>query len=369
MPFGLQAAWMAPLVVVFCCLTSLPRCSAQTSASPSALSATDLLQRGVNEASRGEWAAANLTLEQAQKLAPENLAILTSLGKVKAKVGEVAPAIVLFRQVARSDPRSGEAHQNLAVALADAQNLPEALTEIMRAQQLSPRMTAVHLNHARILADLHRRADAEAEFSEAATLEPLNPNCFFYWALLEREHGDYGKETPLLRSLVKIEPRNDEAWLLLGNSYGYQSQTQEAIASWRKALAINPRSSQAVYKLSRALRASDPAEAKKLEDDFTALRQSSESLDKIKSLGNQGYLAMQSKNWAAAISTFKQAVELCGDCAISGTLHKDLGLAYCNCGQWSEGRRELELALRLSPNDPDIPRALAVLDHSTEAHP
>ena len=355
-----KLACVAALVVVSSCFVMDGRCYAQATGN-----AAGLLQQGLDEAARGELAKADVTLEKAQTLAPKDPDVLTSLGKVKARIGELGAATALFREVVALQARSAEAHLNLAVALADAHSLTEALSEIVRAQQLSPNMAAAHLNHARILADLHRTAEAEVEFSHAATLEPSNPDCFFYWALLERETSDYARETALLRTLVKLQPRNDQAWLLLGNSLAYQAKQKEAIASWREALAINPQSSQAVYKLSRALRTNDPAEAKRLEEDFAALRQGSENLDKIKTLGNQAYSAMQTQDWAAAITTFKQAVDLCGDCGVSGTLHKDLGLAYCNSGQWKEGRTELQIALRLLPQDPDIVRALAILDQKT----
>ncbi len=359
---------MGTLFAALCCTAPLNRCVAQTSDVSTARSAaTALMEQGIEEAAQGRLAEADVTLERAEKLAPDDARVLASLGKVKARVGEVEPAISLFRHVATLQPRSAEAHLDLAVALADARHLDEALAQILRAQELSPGLAAAHLNHARILADLHRTADAEPEFAKAANLAPSNPDCFFYWALLEREKGNYVKESSLLKALVMLQPRNDTAWVLLGNSLAYQSKQPEAIASWREALTINPHSSQAVYKLSRALRASDPAEAKRLEEDFAALRQSSETLEGIKALGNQAYTAMQAKDWTTAIATFKQAIDRCGDCAVSGTLHKDLGLAYGNSGLLQEGKAELEIALQLNPQDPDIARALAVLSQKTPA--
>ena len=344
-------------------------CHAQATAGDPKQPVAALLQQGIDLAASGKLAEAEVPLEQARTLAPEDAAVLTALGKVKARMKEVGPAVAIFREVTVAHPRSAEAHLNLALALADTQNLPDALSEVSKAVQLAPNSAEAHLNRARVLADLHRQADAEAEFVKAAALSPSNPDCFFYWALLEREKSNYEKESSLLQSLVKLQPRNDEAWLLLGDSFSYQSKKQEAIASWRQALAINPHSRQAVYKLSRALRPTNPEEAKKLESDFAALRQNSESLDDVKKLGNEAYVAMQSQNWTVAITTFKQAIALCGDCEVLGTLHKDLGLAFCDSGQFTEGRKELELALQLTPGDPDVVKALTVLDHQTTAHP
>jgi len=356
---------VALLVAILWFGIQIGRCYAQVSDGKAGPSVAALLQQGVDQASRGQWAEADLSLEKAQKLAPNDVEVLTNLGKVKAKIQQVEAAIKLFRRVVIVEPRSAEAHLDLAVALADAHNLTEALNEILLAQQLAPALPGVHLNHARILADLHQTADAEIEFAKATKLEPSNPDCYFYWALLERGNGNLARETSLLETLVKLQPGNEEAWILLGDSFASQSKQQEAIVSWRRALSINPQSSSAVYKLSRALRTTHPAEAKQLEADFAALRKNSQSLDEIKTLGNAAYGAMQSQEWAEAIKKFRQAIDLCADCAVSGTLHKDLGLAYCDNGQLAEGRTELEIALRLSPRDPDIVRALAILSQPT----
>jgi tetratricopeptide (TPR) repeat protein len=338
-------------------------CFAQKSANTPKESAVLLLQRGLDLASRGQFAEAEAALEQARTEAPENTQVLVTLAKVKARLGETPGAIQLFTQVTVLLPQSSEAHLDLAIALADDGKLTQALSEVTRAVELAPGSALPHLNRARVLFDLHQQQQAETEFATAARLSPSNPDCFYYWALLDRERGDFPKETAHLRTLVKLQPRNDEAWTLLGASLAYQSKRAEAIACWRQALAINPNSSKALYQLSHALRATDPAEAKKLDGRFAALQRDSETLDQVKTLGNQAYASMKAQNWNQAIQTFRQAISLCGECAVSGGLHKDLGIALCNQGQVAEGRLELQTALRLDPDDPDIVRALSVLDH------
>lgn len=324
---------------------------------------SSLLQQGLALAANGRLAQAEVVLEQAREAAPHDSAVLVTLGKVKARMGEVDAAISLFRQAEADHPHVAETHVDLAVALADAKKLPEALSEATRATQLSPRLASAHLNRARILADLHRQAEAETEFAAAAKLAPANAACLYYWALLEREQSNYQKESLLLKKLVKLQPRNDQAWLLLGDSLAYQSRQAEAITSWREALSVNPRSSQAVYKLSRALRASHPEEAKKLETDFGNLQSDAATLDQVKKLGNEAYLSMEAQNWSPAIAVLRQAIVLCANCEVSGQLHKNLGLALCHNGELKQGRQELQEALQLDPADADILKALNVIDH------
>lgn len=339
-------------------------CLAQTQTAADKKSAADFLSQGLDLAAAGQLAQAEVVLEKAQTLAPKNTEVLTALAKAKARIGERQAATELFREVTAILPASADAHLDLAIALADQADLKGALREVTSAVELTPNRGLAHLNRARILSDLNRRPEAEAEFTTACKLSPSNPDCFFYWALLERQMGNFAKETSLLRTVVRLQPANDEAYVLLGKSLNYQSKQAEAIACWRKALAINPKSQEAVYSLSRALRATDPSQSKTLDKQFFSLQQQANSLEQIKALGNQAYVAMNNKNWPIAITTLRHAIDLCGDCEVSATLHKDLGLALCQGGDLSEGRQELQLALRLNPNDPDILKALSLVSNN-----
>ena len=350
------------LAFLLCSLSRVAFCQTHPSFDATTQTASSLLQQGTALAAKGQLAQAEIVLEQAHRSAPHDQEVLITLGKVKARMGETDAAVSLFRQAEADHPRVADLHVDLAVALADAHRLPEALSEATRAIELSPRLASAHLNRARILDDLHRVAEAETEFADAAKLAPANADCLYYWALLEREQSNYARESSLLQKLVELQPRDDQAWLLLGDSLSYQSRQAEAIASWREALRINPQSSQAAYKLSRALRASNPEEAKKLESDFAKLQSQAATLDQVKKLGNEAYLSMQAQNWPAAIPVLRQAISLCANCEVSGQLHKNLGLALCHNGQLRDGRQELQDALQLDPADPDIVKALHVID-------
>ncbi len=303
-------------------------------------------------------------LEKAQTLAPKNTEVLTALAKTKARIGEREAATELFREVAAILPTSADAHLDLAIALADQGDLNGALREVTKALELAPNRGLAHLNRARILSDLNRRPEAEAEFATACKLSPSNSDCFYYWALLERQMGNFAKETSLLRTVVRLQPGNDEAYVMLGKSLSYQSKQAEAIACWRKALAINPNSQVAVYSLSRAMRATDPSQSKTLDKQFLSLQQKADVLEQVKGLGNQAYVAINNRNWPLAITTLRHAIDLCRDCEVSANLHKDLGLALCQSGDLSNGRQELQLALRLNPNDPDILKALSLVSNN-----
>jgi len=114
--------------------------------------------------------------------------------------------------------------------------------------------------------------------------------------------------------------------------------------------------------LSRALKSSDPNESKRLKEHFDALRQKNAAVERSKTLGNQAYSASREQDWTKAASLYREALESCGECEIQAALRKNLGLALCRAGNLQEGRSELHKALELNPNDPDVVKALSILE-------
>jgi tetratricopeptide (TPR) repeat protein len=317
----------------------------------------------MNLAFEGQLGQADILLEKARAVAPHNTQVLTALAKVKGRVGELPASIALFREVASATPRSTEAHLNLAMALADNKDLNGALEEASRAVELSPKLASAHLNRARILADMHRASDARAEFATVSRLTPNDSDCYFYWALIERENDNYAKESSLLQTVVRLQPENEKALNLLGQSLMNEGKEAEAIAAWRRVLKLDPNSSEATYSLSLALRTTNDQESKRLMARFHELQQRDKQLHQVNTLGNQAYEAMNNRQWPEAITLLKQALEQCGDCELLATIHKDLGLSFCQNGDLKQGEAELRIAQRLNPADPDTLKALAAIPH------
>jgi tetratricopeptide (TPR) repeat protein len=287
--------------------------------------------------------------------------ILTLDAKVKGRLGEYASAVALLKRVTRLTPHAAEAHVDLAIALADSGDLNSALAETATAISIASALAIAHLNRARILSDMSQDREARDEFSLAARLDPGNPDCYFYWSFGERARGNFTKETELLRKVVKLQPGNVKAHIKLADSLLDQSRTAEAVAELRVALGIDPDAAQAIYKLSRALRTTDPEESKRLRAQFDRLKAQNSVLDQAKALANEAFHAFTVQDWREAVRLFSEAIETCGDCEIESTLHRDLGLTLCRDGQIERGAEELRKALALNPEDRDAAKALEII--------
>jgi tetratricopeptide (TPR) repeat protein len=322
---------------------------------------SELLDQARKLLAAGKVAEAELVLDRAEKLAPSDPVILSLDAKIKGRLGEDGSAVALLQRVVQLIPKSAQAHVDLAIALADSGNLKGALAETGTGISIAPALAIAHLNRARILSDMNRDREARDEFALAAQLAPGNPDCYFYWSFAERAQGNFPKETELLRKVVKLQPGNVKAHIMLANSLLHQNRTAEAVAELRIALAIDPNSAQAIYKLSRALHTIDPEESKRLSDQFLRLKAKNSVVDQSKALANEAFHAFTVQNWRESVRLFSEALETCGDCEIESTLHRDLGLTLCREGQIERGAEELRKALALNPEDRDAAKALEMI--------
>ena len=346
------------VIVVSCALNfgSILAAVPQTAPTPS-----ELLEQGRKLLAVGKLAEAELVLDRAEKLAPSDSVILTLDAKVKGRLGESSDAVALLRRVIRLTPESAQAHVDLAIALADSGDLESALAETAAAISIAPDLAVAHLNRARILGDMKRDREAGDEFASAVHLAPNNPDCYFYWSLVERVQGNFTKETELLQKVVKLAPDNVKAHIMLANSLQDQNRPAEAVAELRIAVAIDPNSAAAIYKLSRALLTTDPQESKRLRAQFDRLKAQNSVVDQAKALANEGFHAYTVQDWRESVRLFSEAVETCGDCEIESTLRRNLGLALCRDGQIDRGADELRKALALNPEDRDAAKALETI--------
>jgi tetratricopeptide (TPR) repeat protein len=346
-------------LILICCALNLG--SILATVAEEAQTSSELLEQGRKLLQAGKLAEAELVLDRAEKLAPSDSVILILDAKVKGRLGESSSAVALLQRAIRLNPESAQAHVDLAIALADSGDLDSALAETATAITIAPGLAIAHLNRARILDDMKQDREAGDEFALAARLAPGNPDCYFYWAYTEREQGNFTKEAELLQRVVKLAPGNLRAHIMLADTLLGQNRTTEAVAELRIALVIDPNSAQAIYKLSRALRTTDPEESKRLRTQFDQLKVQNSVVDQAKVLANEAFHAFTVQDWRESVRLFSEAVEACGDCEIESALHRDLGLALCRDGQIERGAEELRKALALNPEDRDAAKGLEAI--------
>jgi tetratricopeptide (TPR) repeat protein len=310
--------------------------------------------------------------DRALKLAPQDPAALAAAGRIKARLGNRNEGVALLRKAVALAPQSPVLHLDLAMVLADSYEFADALAENTEAIRLDPGSAVAYLNRGRVLLDLGGKADAKPDFEQASQLAPQMPEPHYYLAIIEKQAGNFDRAAALLKRVVKLQPRNAMAWNLLGQCLESESQSQEAVAAWRKAIAIDSDNTQALWGLAKAIKSTNPEEAARLMARYSEVQNNRRIRDQAGVLANDALAAGSAHDWPEAIRKFQEAIEVCGDCFIKADLHKKLGLTLCQMGDLEKGEKELRLAQSLKPSDPDIENALerlATARAKQAAHP
>jgi tetratricopeptide (TPR) repeat protein len=317
---------------------------------------------GMALAQRGQYAEAEKQLQTGIKMAPDDERGFTGLGMLLAKTGREAEAIPNFRKAVALDPGSPDAHVNLGIALADQYDLAGGLAEFSEAIRLDPHSSKAHYNLGRFYFYTGKYAEAQKELETACQIQPDYPGALYSLALDERQLNNVPRATELLEKVVTLNPGNADAQYLLGQNLDRLGKKDEAIAHWKIAVQADPNQSQSLYNLARALEERHDPEALQYMERFQALEKSNRLFDRVQALGNFAIEAANAQNLPQAVEQMQEAIQLCGQCAESAHLHRNLGLIYCRTGNTQEGEKELRAALQINPHDEDASKALALLE-------
>lgn len=207
--------------------------------------------------------------ERASKLEPSE-ANLFDWGAELLLHGAAEPAIQVFSQGSRRFPESVRMLLGLGVAWFAQGSRDQAARYLAQASDLDPANPRPYLFLGKI-------AEAESSPSEAtaqrlvrfARLHPEDAQANYYYAVsLWRQwqsHTDAGKLTQasaLLQKAAQLDPSFALAYLQLGIVQAEQKQYPEAISSYQKAIAADPRLPDAHYRLAQAcMRTGEQAKA------------------------------------------------------------------------------------------------------------
>jgi len=323
---------------------------------------------GLVLAAEGKYSEAEKELRNALRVSPNSVGANSALAMVAVRLGRTDQAIDIFRKVIQLAPDSALAHLNLGMALQrDGFDLPGALAQLSEAIRLNPASATGYYEKGRVLYDLGRRQEARAELETACRLQPDYPDALYLLAQVERQFGNIQRSADVLDNLVALEPGNSQAQHLFGQNLLLLGKTAEGIHHLQIAVSASPENLEAIYSLAQALNSAGNPEGKLYLERFEELKRQREIDDRIQHLGSYGLEAAGGRDWPRAVLDFKEAIELCGNCASLEDLHRNLGLIYILMGDPKEGRRELELALSIRPGDADARRALEAID--TEKSP
>jgi tetratricopeptide (TPR) repeat protein len=358
--------WAGSVVMVVVLAGSLA--DAQTPA-PATDQIQVLYQRGERALAEQRYADAEQAYEQMRQLQPAVAEVHARLGLIYFQQGRYADAVPSLQRALQLKPALPNVGSLLAMALSEIGRHEEALPGLEKAFHQSTdtalrRMAGLHLQ--RSYTDLDRDREAVAVALELSRLYPDDPEVLYHTGRL---FGNYAYLQTV--KLARIAP--DSVWLhqAAGEANESQGQLDEAVAEYRRVLALAPNRPGIHFRLGRVLlarskqaRGDASAEAEALTEFGLELQTDPTNADAAYEIGE---LMRKAGQFDKAVASFKRAVASYPSFeeALVG-----LGRALTATGDPAAALPHLQKAIALNPRDEvafyQIAQAHRTLGHEAE---
>jgi superkiller protein 3 len=301
------------------------------------------------------------------ELRPDSALAYNALGAALNRFAEFDQARKAFEQAIALDPRLTDAHVNLAMSLAQTGDMTGATQHLQTAIQLQPKAKTAATAHyllARIFAedDSHRALD---ELSAAVRIEPRDQQAWLALGRLRRDMNDEPGALTAFQQAVACDPRDPDSQYELGSEYLAQGDARRAAVHLELARKAMPSVTLAVlYKLDRALRAQNRmAEARQVQSQVQALLtqdvQANQHFVESQTLENEGIALEKGGDVAKALAKYHAALELNPQQA---GFRLNYALALCRLDRWREGIAEINEILQSDPGNIEARHALFIAE-------
>jgi tetratricopeptide (TPR) repeat protein len=282
-----------------------------------------LVQDGLWKLRTGDAAAAQAPLEEALKIAPDDLLALQALNQTYVVRKNVPGGLAKVKEYAARAPKSAPIQIFLGQLLFAGGDLKQSRTAFLAAKAVDPKSTQPDL----ALTQLDYR---------------------------ERK---YDKARAKLDGILSANPGDSTALLWVGIVEEAKGDRETAISYYRKAVASNPDEAQACNNLAYLLaeRGSDVDQALKYAQRAAELApQSPAYADTL------GWILYRQGLYPSAVKYLEQASANPAD--VRWKYH--LAMAYARAGDYGHGQATLVAALKADPNVPEAKLALQVVQAS-----
>lgn len=290
-------------------------------------------------AAAGDWTAATLSPQIPSDPIAQGVADLGQ-AELLERAGKAKQAEAVYK--ARAGGRDGLFTVGYGAFLERQGRRPEALALYDRA--LAQNADDISLRAARARTASGAPAPPLAAIREGGAEALVAPAAM----MVARREGDNG--LAYLRLALRLDPALDDAWVLVGDA---MNGAGDALAAKEAYLKVRPHSNQFVLARTRlALMAQQDG------DKEAALRFSRDMLDvapnDARALVVYADLLRDDERFPEAIEALTRAIANTPEGEERWSLHYERGAAEERAGDWPAAEADLQLALKLKPNEPEV---------------
>jgi tetratricopeptide (TPR) repeat protein len=285
-------------------------------------------------------------------------------------------AVTALQKILAEKPDIAWAHFQLGYAYTALKRSDEARAEYERAAVLDPKMSEAFLNLGILLMEKDPAA-AVAPLRRAIDLLPAQSRPRFLLGVALERSGDMAAAAESYEAALRLDPRDADTAIHLGNLYLVLKRNSDAEAKFRAAAELQPKSPAALLGLTKALDAEQKPETVDAFRDYLVVNPSDAGararlthllLDQKKydealaeldradagkpptldSLRSRADIQIAQKKWDDSVVTIRKAIALAPNDA---QLHGGLGRVYLQKRDFPNAEKEIKVALQLDRNN------------------
>src|SRR5208282_1550878 len=250
-------------------------------------------------------------------------------------------ALVPLQKVLAEKPDIAWAHFQLAYAYTALKRTDEARAEYEHATTLDPKMSEGFLNLGILLTEKDPAA-AVAPLRRAVDLLPAQSRPRFLLGHALERSGDIPGAVEAYEGALRLDPRDVETTIHLGNLFAGLKRYADAEAKFRTAIEIEPKSPQALLGLAQTLDAQKKPEAAAAYRDYVAVQP-----DTPGAQSRIIHLLLEQKQYDAALAEMDRAEA--GKPATLDSLRSRADIQIAQ-KKWDDSIVTLRKAIALTPN-------------------
>jgi predicted Zn-dependent protease len=173
------------------------------------------------------------------------------LGAAAALVDNRIPqAEALLRQHLKQHPTDVAALRMLAEVAARLRRYPDAQRLLEACLELAPSFDAARHNYATVLNRQGKAAAALPQVEQLLARDPANPGYRNLKAAILANLADYAGSAEIYAGVLREYPQQAKVWMSYGHSLKTSGRLTDAIAAYRRAIAIEPNLGEAYWSLA-----------------------------------------------------------------------------------------------------------------------
>ncbi len=208
------------------------------------------LQRAYADYSGGHYPEALSRLQGIVSRVPNSLAAHQMLADIYIRQDRIKDAVPEMEEIVRLDPKDRDARCNLGVAYLQTSQYDKAVQLYRDAAASAPRDSKLAFQLGIALEQNGKHAEAAQAFEQAAALAPRDRRAPLYAGLLYHQTGSDAKAVPLLQKALALGARQKfNAYTALAEADVTAKKTEEAIQNYQLAAQADPKNALSQYNL------------------------------------------------------------------------------------------------------------------------